>query len=219
MHKRGIPLQLEDVTALTHIFSPLRPAMMEVFVHHPCPCNIRILYRLHDPSRAPACVPLEAQTFRLRGLETHPQHGVNGWRLLFEMDLSQVPKRTRRGKKGVERRTWGLTSADALRVHDALFGTADAAAPADAVGARVSVLDAVLLVLASVGFHLELRKGSADEGAKNFWDKDRFGYWEGPKWKLGKLEWVGGNLRTVYGVPLKGDKLAMEEVVEDDSDW
>ena len=180
-------------------------------VQHPDP--------LPPPRPLPAGVPPEAPTFRLRGLETHPQDRVDGWRLLFEMDLSQVPKRTRRGKKDVERRTWGLTSADALRVHDALFGTADAAAPADAVGARVSVLDAVLLVLASVGFHLELRKGSADEGAKNFWDKDRFGYWEGPKWKLGKLEWVGGNLRTVYGVPLKGDKLAMEEVVEDDSDW
>ncbi|KAM5538531.1 hypothetical protein V8D89_007864 [Ganoderma adspersum] len=213
-YERGTPPQLEDVTALTHISSPLRPVTMEVFVHYPCPCNIRILYRLHDPSPAP--VPPEAQTFRIRSRETHPQDKVDGWRLLFEMDLSQIPKRTKRGKKDVERRTWGLTCADALRVHDALFGTADAA---DAVGAKVSVLDAVLLVLASVGFHMELRKGSADEGAKNFWDEDRFAYWEGPKWKLGKLEWVGGNLRTACGVSLKGDKLAAEEVVEDDSDW
>ncbi len=130
------------------------------------------------------------------------------------MDISQVPKRTRRGTKDVERRTWGLTRTDALRVHDALFGTA----AADAVGAKVSVLDAVLLVLASVGFHMQLKQADAAEGAGS-WDEDRFGYLEGPHWKLGKLEWIAGNLRTVCGVPLKGDKLSTEEVVEDDSDW
>nr|VWO99777.1 Dynamin-A [Ganoderma boninense] len=187
------------------------PSTLDVFVHYPSPCNVRILYRLHDPAPTPSP---ESQTFRIRSRNTHPQHGVDGWRLLFEMDISQVPKRTRRGGKDVERRTWGLTSADALGVHDALFGTAEAA---DSVGAKVSVLDAMLLVLAAVGFHMELRKAGADEGAR-VWDEDRFAYWEGPNWKLGKLEWIGGNLRTVCGAPLRGDKLAKEEVVEDDSD-
>ncbi|KAI1797348.1 hypothetical protein LXA43DRAFT_1057129 [Ganoderma leucocontextum] len=207
-------LELDEVTAFTHISSPTRPATLDVFLHYPFPCNIKILYRLHDPVPAPVLGALP-QSFNIRGVETHPQHRLDSWRLLFEMNISQVHKRTRRGMKDVERRMWGLTQADALRVHAALFGAADAA---DAVGAKVSVLDAMLLVLASVGFHMQLKQANADEGAR-FADEDRFGYWEGGHWKLGKLEWIAGNLRTVCGVPLKGDTLCMGEVVEDDSDW
>ncbi|PIL29767.1 hypothetical protein GSI_07972 [Ganoderma sinense ZZ0214-1] len=89
----------------------------------------------------------------------------------------------------------------------------DAVAPIKAANdGKDPVLEATY-GLAAVGFHMELRKASADEGA-NAWDEDRLAYWDGPNWKLDKLEWVGGNLRMVCGVSLKGDKLAKEEVVE-----
>ncbi|TBU63092.1 hypothetical protein BD310DRAFT_667652 [Dichomitus squalens] len=201
-------LYLLDVTAFTHISSPTCPASLDVFLHYPSPGNMTILYRIHNPA-PPESDHLQTHArshrFYIRCSDEQPHPGLDGWRLFFEMKISEVPKRTRRGTKDVERRTWGLTRENASALHDALFGSLESS---------VTKLDAALLVLASVGFHMRLAPdGPGWKGADGF-ASDMEG-----EFKLGKLEWIGANLRTVCGVPLETDKLSMKEIVEDDSDY
>ena len=174
--------------------------MVDVFLHYPARFNCKVLYRIHDPV-PPADERLKI--FHIRSAEK-VQAGQNGWRLLFDVSIDEVRCRRGRGYKDVERDTWSLTAAHAERLRDTLFGT---------LADKVPTLQAVLFVLASVGFHMEMR----DPEKK--YSEDGFAYVEGPDWKIGKCGWIGTNLRAACGVPFPGEQAKTKVVVEDDSDY
>ncbi|KAI0749559.1 hypothetical protein C8Q80DRAFT_631931 [Daedaleopsis nitida] len=192
-------VDLLDVKAFTRIFSPTRPSMVDVYLLYPRPHQCQVFYRIHDPA-PPAEERLKI--FHIRSAEK-VEAGRDGWQLVFNVRTDEVPTRRGRGTKDVERSTWALRQADAGRLHDVLFSNGE-------FGDKVSLLDAVLFVLASVGFHLRMRNPAEK------YSRDGFGDWE-PEFKISKCEWIATNLRSACGVPLPGEKANTRQVIEDDS--
>ncbi|KAI0714453.1 hypothetical protein C8T65DRAFT_738701 [Cerioporus squamosus] len=129
-----------DATVFTRIFSPTRPAMSDVYLHYPAPCNLKIIYRIHSP--APSADE-RLKIFHIRSLKK-PEAGHDDWRLLFNVGFERVPCKGKRGYRNTERRKWGMKKTEAKQVRDVLFGP---------LGDKVSILEAVLFVLTTVAPH------------------------------------------------------------------
>lgn len=143
---------------------------MDVYLDYMDP-DYKIFYRIYDPA-PPAEERLKI--FNIRGADKPKKPHYKGWSLLCAI----TPKRK-----------WGLTPSDAQRIREVLFGP---------LGNKVSTLDAVLFVMASVGIHVKLRS----EDPRGESEQDKLVRWnDGPDWPLGKnhVKWIGTNLRSACG--------------------
>lgn len=194
-------VQLNNVTVYTRVYSAVRPALIDVFLIHPVPGCCRVLYQVHDPA-PPAEDRLKL--YHVRDIKDVPQVG-RGWSFLFDIQLDTTLEHRQRRHEKYERTNWGLGPADAQRIHDVLFGSAT-----DGVGSKVSLSDAVLFLLGSVGFSVSLK--NADDP----WSEDGPGQSEYLHWRIDSMKWgwIGAKIRAACATPLPGDKQLMKSVPE-----
>ncbi|KAI0787916.1 hypothetical protein C8Q74DRAFT_1366720 [Fomes fomentarius] len=192
---------LNNVTVYTRVYSAVRPALIDVFLIHPVPGCCRVLYQVHDPA-PPAENRLKI--YHVRDIKDVPQVG-RGWSFLFDIQLDTTLEHRQRRHEKYERTNWGLGPADAQRIHDVLFGSAT-----DGVGSKVSLSDAVLFLLGSVGFSVSLKS------AEDPWSEDGPGQSDYLHWRIdsAKWGWIGAKIRAACGTPLPGDKQLMKSVPE-----
>ncbi|GJE96589.1 hypothetical protein PsYK624_127880 [Phanerochaete sordida] len=186
-------LEPRTATILTRIYSPTRPAAVDVWFHYhhrtrwesvefTCSLLFRVVNPLTEAALPPIPDPVDS-----RG------RVARGWTRMFWMALDDCPPGRRWYAKSL--REWGMRAAHVNRVHAALFGGGRAAAAVDKV-------DAVRLLLASVGIAFYVAREDGEDDEQNI-DRDKSITWE-----CFEDKWIGLNIREACGVPL-----------DDDADW
>lgn len=105
---------------------------------------------------------------------------MHGWRKLFSIALVDVPRtKSRKGAyRETEQNMSGFRARDAEALQAALFG-------GTAIGEKMTKVDAARLVMASVGFAFDLRRGEGQ------YDRDKLGgNVDGCDWRIGR-GWTG----------------------------
>ncbi|RDX57567.1 hypothetical protein OH76DRAFT_1493749 [Lentinus brumalis] len=187
----GDCVRWKDVTVLTRTFSPTRPAMIDVHLRYRERGNLDISYRIHNSLSHPTSTA---------GKDSLDWSG--DWRSVFHVDVTEIRRKYRHGQRPPKnvhwRSSWGMNETDAKQVRDVLFGP---------LGDKVSTLDAVLFLLTTVGFRMNVRTGD-DERFRDSVDGD-------PLWEVGDEEWLGRNIRKACGISIADEK---EDEVESDDD-
>ncbi len=183
---------------LTRTFSPTRPAMIDVHLRYRERGNLDISYRIHNS--------LSSTHERLKTPHVHSWKDSldwsGDWRSVFHVDVTEIRRKYRHGQRPPKnvhwRSSWGMNETDAKQVRDVLFGP---------LGDKVSTLDAVLFLLTTVGFRMNVRTGDGE--------RFRDSVAGDPLWEVGDEEWLGRNIRKACGISIADEK---EDEVESDDD-
>ncbi|KAJ7102713.1 hypothetical protein C8R44DRAFT_746698 [Mycena epipterygia] len=180
--EKAIDNVVSSTEILSQIYSPTNPTAIKISLEYHYRtryssvefyCNI--YYRAH-PSITDSKLVLST-----------PQgpHKMNGFRLLLEMGLADMPPGRR--WRAIEERTFDLSQAQARTLYRILFGkAADSDAEPASLGEKIDVREMIELLLASVGisFYVVLDPDDEEDGIE------------------GSERWMGRHIRSIAGCAL-----------------
>ncbi|KAJ7636668.1 hypothetical protein FB45DRAFT_1001677 [Roridomyces roridus] len=208
---------VQSASILTRIYSPTRPAAVDVYLdyHHRTRyssveffCNV--YYRIQRT----------VSTTKLDAREPRGPRKMNGFRMLFELGLADLPPGN--SWKAVDEREFGIKERDVCVIHELLFGLQEEAETkseaeededdeADTTPAtKITMRNTLSLLLASVGISFygeDLESGEL--------------CWEGIE---GSERWLGKNIRRVVkaaaalGASAGEDSEDEDEELDEDED-
>ncbi|KAJ7484158.1 hypothetical protein FB451DRAFT_1435247 [Mycena latifolia] len=169
---------------LSRIYFPMNPAAVDVCIeyyyrtrHQSVDFYCDVYYRVHNPVAG-----TELDLSWPEGLDK-----MHGFHPLAEMGLADMPPGPR--WHGIKEHTFGISAAQARRLHRALFGTVSK----KGLAGKISVRETLRLLFASVGVALYVATDPEDE---DDCDKVKHGAlkWEGIE---PNARWLGCNIRRV----------------------